>query len=47
MEDIDTLITRAEALLCWMDAASAAQQLMDSGIAAELAYLAVRAAETP
>lgn len=42
--DIETLIARAEALLCWMGKEAAAAELMATGVSAGDAYLAVMAA---
>jgi len=44
MDCMDALIARAEALLCWMDRTEAAAQLMETGVSAEDAFLAVMAA---
>ena len=44
MDYIDSLIARAEALVCFMTQDEAAGVLMESGVTAGDAYLAVKAA---
>lgn len=45
MQDIDTLITRAEMLLAFMSEKEVVEYFYDEGIANEIAFLAIKAAQ--